>query len=337
MKSICITGGCGFVGSNLADALLADGHRVMALGRLDGRGVRANLAWLTERHPDGRFRAIPGDVRDTSVLTDAIGHVDAVFHFAGQASAAASVSDPRTDLATNLVGTFNVLEAARASGRKPVVIFASSNKVYGSLINKVLLDVGSRWDCPEQAQGIQEWQSLDPCSPYGCSKCAADQYVRDYHRTYGLPTVVLRMSCIYGLRQFGVEEQGWLVHFMRSALEGKPVTIYGDGKQVRDVLFIDDFVNLCKSVLEKPDVMTGEVFNVGGGPANTLSLLEALEEIGKLSGRDVGWTFAASRPGDQRWYVSDIRKAEQLLGWRPEVGVKEGVRRTWEWVKENFK
>ncbi|TLY46230.1 MAG: NAD-dependent epimerase/dehydratase family protein [Nitrospirae bacterium] len=267
-----------------------------------------------------------------SVIRDA----DVVFHLAAQVAVTSSVEDPHSDFEVNALGTLNVLEAARLSGRQPIVVFTSTNKVYGGMEDTMVVDRNAHYEYRDFPNGIPESQPLDFHSPYGCSKGAGDQYVRDYARIYGLPTVVFRMSCIYGPRQFGTEDQGWLAHFMIALVTGRPIMIYGDGKQVRDVLFIDDLVCAFRLAVERIETTRGQVYNIGGGPSNTLSVwVEYGEMLARLAGRRVSVLFSGWRPGDQRCYVSDIRKAYSDLEWRPEVDKEEGVRRLWKWVSSN--
>lgn len=331
-----VTGGAGFIGSNLVDSLLRDGQNVAIFDSLARPGTERNLNWLRTEHGDGRLRFVHGDVRDFESVRAAAQDADVIYHLAAQVAVTSSVADPRTDFDVNALGAFNVLEAARLSGRSPVVVFSSTNKVYGGMEDVAVVERESRYEYRDFSYGISESQPLDFHSPYGCSKGAADQYVRDYARIYGLRTVVLRQSCIYGPRQFGNEDQGWLAHFVISAATGRPITIYGDGKQVRDVLFIDDLVRAFRLAVENIDATAGQVFNIGGGPAHTLAVwAEFGELIAELKGQPIPVEYDAWRPGDQLCYVSDIRKAERLMGWRPQVDRETGVRRLWEWVSSN--
>lgn len=309
---ILITGGCGFIGSNVAQAFLKDRHHVTLYDNLSRPNVYRNLMWLILHNT--RIKFIQGNVEDQEKIEQVIKdlEIDVIFHFASQVGVTASILDPRFDFNSNVVGTFNVLEGARKSDKKPMIIFASTNKVYGDF---------------ETNKPISEKQPLSFCTPYGCSKGAGEQYVLDYSRIYDIPTVVLRMSCIYGTRQWGTEEQGWLAHFMFSKHQDKPITIYGDGSQVRDVLFIDDYVRLCKLLVENKDKVSGEAFNIGGGPENQISVMEAVKKIGNE------YKFEDWRPSDQRFYVSDIDKVKKVLGWKPEIGVEEGLKKLQEWVK----
>ncbi len=330
-----ITGGAGFIGSNLADALAADGWVVWIFDLLARPGVDRNLAWLQERH-GGRIRFIRGDVRDFPAVAEAVRQVDVIFHLAAQVAVTTSLIDPRTDFEINALGTLNVLEAARQARHRPIVLYTSTNKVYGAMEDVPVVEEATRYRYADRPFGIDERQPLDFHSPYGCSKGAADQYVRDYARIYGLPTVVFRMSCIYGPRQFGTEDQGWVAHFVISAMAGRPITIYGDGKQVRDLLFVADLVAAMRAAVERIDRTAGQIYNIGGGPENALSVWhEFAPLLAEILGRPLDPpSFGPWRPGDQKVYISDIRKAMRDLDWRPQVGVREGLRRLVEWVRE---
>ncbi|MCX8024651.1 MAG: GDP-mannose 4,6-dehydratase [Thermanaerothrix sp.] len=332
-----ITGGAGFIGSNYAARLIGQGHEVIIYDNLSRAGAVRNLEWLRTTYGEGAYRLIVADVRDASRLNEAVQGVDVIVHLAAQVAVTTSVTDPRTDFEVNALGTFNVLEAARLSGRDPIVIYASTNKVYGGMENVAVVEDKTRWRYQDLPEGCPETQPLDFHSPYGCSKGCGDQYVRDYARIYGLPTVVLRQSCIYGPRQFGVEDQGWVAWFVIAALLKRRLTIYGDGKQVRDLLYIDDLLDAYDAAIERIDQVAGQIFNLGGGPQNSISIWR---EFGPLLERLVGYSipvdFAEWRPGDQRVYISDIRKARQWLDWQPNVGVEEGVARLVTWVKNNL-
>ena len=330
MKTL-ITGGAGFIGSNLAHRLLSKGQEVVVYDNLARRGTEKNVAWLRQNHGEG-FQLIRGDVRDAQRLEKVVGEVDLIYHLAAQVAVTTSVLDPREDFAINTLGTLNVLEAARGCKAQPSVVFASTNKVYGALEGVEVVDKASRYDFANM-QGVSESYPLDFHSPYGCSKGAADQYVRDYARIYGLPTIVFRLSCIYGPRQFGNEDQGWLAHFLISSLLGYPITIYGDGKQVRDILYIDDLLAAFESAVEQVEVARGQVYNIGGGRENTISIwVEFKEILAELLGHSVEAKFSDWRPGDQRVYISDISKAHQELKWAPRVSVREGTKRLFDWV-----
>jgi CDP-paratose 2-epimerase len=261
----------------------------------------------------------------------------AVFHLASQVAVTHSVENPRHDLEVNLLGTFNLLEALRAQprGQRPVLIFPSTNKVYGSLRNVPVLEQPRRYAYAGSVQGISESQNLDFYSPYGCSKGAADQYVLDYARIYDLPSVVFRMSCIYGPHQYGTEDQGWVAHFLIFALLNKPLTICGNGKQVRDLLFVDDLIDAYLAAVDRIDRVKGEAFNMGGGIENSLSLLELMDWLNQRCPHPVAHAFSDWRPGDQRIYISDIAKAQEKLGWAPRVKVAEGLERLWNWVQSH--
>jgi CDP-paratose 2-epimerase len=283
-----------------------------------------------------RWELVEADVRDFGALRQATAGADVIYHLASQVAVTSSVLDPRHDFEVNALGTFNVLEAARRSERQPIVLYSSTNKVYGGMEDVVVVEGEADYAYRDYPWGISETHPLDFHSPYGCSKGAGDQYVRDYARIYGLPTVVFRQSCIYGPRQFGVEDQGWVAWFLIAAVTGRPITIYGDGKQVRDVLWVGDLLDLYERAIERIDVAAGQVYNVGGGPENTLSVWQELGPmLARLMGREVEVAWDDWRPGDQRIFVADIRKAEQELAWRPQIGKEEGVGRLYEWVAAN--
>ena len=332
-----ITGGAGFVGCNCADHFLGQGHEVVIYDNLSRAGGPANLAWLHGRH-DRRLRFIQGDVRDAKLLATSMQGAEAVLHLASQVAVTTSVENPREDFEINAWGTFNVLEAVRHQAPEAAFLYASSNKVYGGMEEVKVVQNEQNYKYADFAHGVPETFPLDFHSPYGCSKGAGDQYVRDYHRIYDLPTVVFRQSCIYGERQFGVEDQGWLAWFIIATHTGKPITIYGDGKQVRDVLYIDDLLDSYDLAVEKIDQVAGEVFNIGGGASNTLSVWSEFGPLlERLEGREIPVKHSDWRPGDQKIYVSDIRKAEKLLGWTPKTGVVSGIEALHKWVSENNK
>lgn len=322
-----VTGGIGFIGSNLSNRLLSEGHEVIAFDNIRRAGVRQNLDWLRARGGT-RFRFVEADVRDFAAVRRAMEGASAVFHLAAQVAVTTSLADPREDFEINAGGTLNVLEAARQIEPLPIVLYTSTNKVYGDLDHVRIAEKETRYVFEDLAEGVSESCPLDFHSPYGCSKGAADQYVRDYHRIYGLPTIVLRMSCIYGPRQFGNEDQGWVAHFALMAMRGGQLTIYGDGKQVRDLLYVEDLIDLMLSAVQHSNRTAGQVYNVGGGPSNTLSVwMEFRKLLINIAGRVPPVNFDQSRLGDQKVYVSDIRKAYEHLGWAPKVGVEEGLRR----------
>ncbi|WP_376792225.1 NAD-dependent epimerase/dehydratase family protein [Thermoflexus sp.] len=332
-----ITGGAGFIGSNLADTLASEGWVVWIFDLLARPGVERNLAWLQGRH-GGRIRFVRGDVRDFPAVAEIVRQVDVIFHLAAQVAVTTSLIDPRTDFEINALGTLNILEAARQARHRPIVLYTSTNKVYGAMEDVPVVEEATRYRYADRPFGIDEHQPLDFHSPYGCSKGAADQYVRDYARIYGLPTVVFRMSCIYGPRQFGTEDQGWVAHFVISAMSGRPITIYGDGKQVRDLLFVTDLIAAMRAAVERIDRVAGQVYNIGGGPENTLSIWQEFAPLlAELLGRPPDPpAFGPWRAGDQKVYISDIRKAMRDLDWRPQVSVREGLTRLVEWVREEL-
>jgi CDP-paratose 2-epimerase len=335
-KHYLITGGAGFIGSNYVARLLDRGERVTIYDNLSRAGGPANLSWLRGLYGGDSFYLVEGDVGDAVLLTATARDVDVIVHLAGQVAVTTSVLHPKKDFDDNALGTFNTLEAARLSGRNPVFLYASTNKVYGGMESVRVLEADTRYQYADYPHGIPETQLLDFHSPYGCSKGAGDQYVRDYQRIYGLPTVVLRQSCIYGPRQFGIEDQGWLAWFVIAAIQGKPITIYGDGKQVRDVLHVDDLMDAYDAAQMHIDTAAGQVFNVGGGPENTLSIwVEFGAILGRLLGMEIPISRSDWRPGDQKIFVSDIRKAERELAWKPKIGVEEGIQRLVAWVRDH--
>jgi CDP-paratose 2-epimerase len=335
-RNYFITGGAGFIGSNYVSRLLERGEKVTIYDNLSRAGAPRNLAWLHEKFGKDAFRLTVGDVRDAAQVTVSSRETDVIVHLAAQVAVTTSVVKPREDFEINANGTFNVLEAARLNERKPVFIYASTNKVYGGMEDVLVTEDATRWRYADLPLGCPETQPLDFHSPYGCSKGAGDQYVRDYARIYDLPTVVLRQSCIYGPRQFGVEDQGWVAWMIIAAVTGRPLTIYGDGKQIRDVLHVDDLLNAYDLAIAKIETVRGRVYNLGGGPQNTMSIwTEFGPLLEKLLGKPVPVGHGDWRPGDQKVFVADIRKAEQELGWKPKISVEEGVGRLFEWVSKN--
>ena len=332
-RPILITGGAGFIGSNLADRLAGEGHEILVYDALSRPGVERNLTWLKQRH-GGRITHIAGDVRDEDELVRAAAEAKAVFHFAAQVAVTTSLDDPREDFDVNVRGTINLLDAVRVR-RDPVpVIFASTNKVYGDLADVEFDTLHDRYEPKAFAarRGIDESRPLDFHTPYGCSKGAADQYVLDYARSFGVPTVVFRMSCIYGQRQMGTEDQGWVAHFLIRALEDKPITIYGDGRQVRDILDVGDAVKAYVSALANIDRVTGRAFNLGGGPANAVSLRELIEEMRAITHRDIHLSFEDWRQGDQRWFVANTAAAQAALDLPKRRDWRDGVAALAEWL-----
>lgn len=333
-NKILVTGGAGFVGSNLVAELARQGENVILFDNLSRKGTEKNLNWLREGWGE-KIDFRKADIRDLEALRDACGDAGIIYHLAGQVAVTTSVNEPRPDFEVNALGTFNVLEAARMSGNSPVLVFTSTNKVYGGMEDVEVEEGGKRYGFKDRPMGISEERPLDFHSPYGCSKGAADQYVRDYERIYDFPTVVFRMSCIYGPRQFGNEDQGWVAHFLISGMKGSPLTVYGNGKQIRDILYVDDLVRAFRIAVEKVDTARGRIYNIGGGPDNTLSLNELIEQMRNNFGYMVEPAFAEWRPGDQPVYVSDIRRAGKELGWEPLIGRDEGLRKLCDWIEAN--
>jgi len=334
-RSFLITGGAGFIGANYVHRLLKRGEKVTIYDNLSRRGAPLNLEWLQETYGEKSFQMVIGDVRDEALVTATAHDADIIVHLASQVAVTTSVLHPREDFEVNAIGTFNVLEAARSSGRNPVILYASTNKVYGGMEQIALVDEVTRWRYADLPYGVPESQPLDFHSPYGCSKGSGDQYVRDYFRIYGLPTVVLRQSCIYGPRQFGIEDQGWLAWMVIAAVTGHQITIYGDGKQVRDVLHIDDLLDAYDAALAKIDQAAGQVYNIGGGPQNAMSIwIEFGPMLERLLGKPIPIARNGWRPGDQRVFVADIRKARRELDWKPRIGVEEGVTGLFTWINE---
>ena len=324
---VLVTGGAGFIGSNLADRLAHDGHDVLVFDALLRSGVEANLQWLQRRHPQ-RIRAAVADVRDEAALRDAVRDASAVFHLAGQVAVTTSLANPREDFDVNLRGTFTLLDALRRRDDPVPLIYASTNKVYGDL-GDVALERRAEGYAPTdptlREYGVGEGRPLDFHTPYGCSKGAADQYVLDFNRSFGVPTAVMRMSCIYGERQMGTEDQGWVAHFLLRALRHEPISIFGDGYQVRDVLQVGDAVDAYLAAWQRIDTVGGRAFNLGGGPANAVSLRKVIAAIEDLVGHRVETRHADWRAGDQRYYVSDTRQAAEALGLRPATPWREGL------------
>lgn len=336
MQKYLITGGAGFIGINLADRLLSRGYDVTILDNLSRMGSEKNLDWLRQNHGKGSFQFIKADIRDEEATTKTINGKHVVFHLAAQVAVTTSVQDPRFDFEVNAWGTFNVLEAARKSKNAPIVIYASTNKVYGGMHDIAVIEKPSRYVYRDFPFGISESTGLDFHSPYGCSKGCGDQYVRDYWRIYEIPTVTFRQSCIYGKRQFGVEDQGWVAWFVIALVKGKPITIYGNGKQVRDLLYVDDLINLYESAVENIDICRGDVFNVGGGFSNSISIWHEFSNVFQDLMIDYQPpSYMDWRPGDQKIYISNISKVKDLLRWEPKVTVKEGIKFLHEWVVEN--
>ena len=329
-----ITGGAGFIGANLADRLARDGQDVLVFDALTRPGVARNLEWLKRRHPR-RVSAAVADIRDKGAVRDAAMRCSGVFHMAAQVAVTTSLTAPMDDFDINVRGTMHVLEALRRRADRVPLVFASTNKVYGDLHDVALTDESGAYlpqDPALRQHGVGEDRSLDFYTPYGCSKGAADQYVLDYARSFGLPACVLRMSCIYGPRQMGTEDQGWLAHFLISAIDGRPISIYGDGRQVRDVLFVDDAVEAYVRAAAQIDKVSGQAFNLGGGPANAVTLLDVLGAIGAATGHHPEVKFDDWRPGDQRYFVADTRRVCAALDLPPALGWQDGMGRLASWL-----
>ncbi|MGI9069888.1 MAG: SDR family NAD(P)-dependent oxidoreductase [Bryobacteraceae bacterium] len=330
---ILITGGAGFIGTNIARRYLTEDRPVHIFDNLDRSGVEQNVTELLRHYP-GRVQFTHADVRDRAAVEKAVSGAGAVYHLAAQVAVTTSLEDPLADLATNLMGTLHLLEAIRNVATKPSLLFTSTNKVYGRLASVALHERPTRHEPADGSLarlGADERQPLEFLSPYGCSKGSADQYVLDYARSFGIQAAVFRMSCIYGPYQLGSEDQGWVAHFLRQALKGEPITIYGDGKQVRDLLFVEDLVDAMLRVQENMPIAAGEAFNVGGGPENSSSLLELISEIELLTGSSVIVDRGPERLADQRWFVADTSKIRKLVGWSPRIGVREGLRALQNW------
>jgi len=337
MVRILITGGAGFVGCNLADYFLKKDYEVTVFDNLSRKGTEKNIEWLKSNHKN-KLKFIKNDIRNFNSIVDAVKNKDLIFHTAGQVAVTTSIENPREDFEINALGTFNILEAARQSSSDPFVVFTSTNKVYGNNVNKIsLIEKNTRYEFADSKyrNGIPEDFSTDADehTPYGSSKYTADIYVRDFSTIYGLNTITFRMSCIYGIRQFGNEDQGWVSYFIISSFFNRPIVIYGDGKQVRDVLYIDDLVRAFELVSQNIKKTRGKVYNIGGGTKNTMSLLELLDLLKKL-GLNPKYKFNEWRSADQKVYISDIKKTKEF-GWEPNVSPEEGVKKLLNWVKEN--
>ena len=334
---VLICGGAGFIGTNLASRLLAAGTRVLVYDDLSRAGVDRNLQWLKDTY-GSLLQFELGDIRDARALRRCLRDVSGVYHFAGQTAVTTSLVNPREDFEINALGAITLLEELRALRFPIPLLFTSTNKVYGDLGSIALRRRGSRYE-PQHpgilANGIDECCPLSFHSPYGCSKGAADQYVLDYARSYGMPNTVFRMSCIYGPHQCGTEDQGWVAHFLLQAIAGQQITLYGDGMQVRDVLFVEDLVDAMILAQDNATRLGGRAFNIGGGPRNVMSLLELLEIVGELEGQAPSVRFDDWRVGDQRYYVSDTRAFQSMTGWKHRTSVREGVAALHRWLIEN--
>ncbi|MBI2678510.1 MAG: GDP-mannose 4,6-dehydratase [Candidatus Koribacter versatilis] len=330
-RNVLIFGGAGFIGSNWAERLLAtSAAKVHLFDDLSRRGVRHNLEWLQRSADPQRLQVTVGDVRDPNAVARAVRNASEIYHLAAQTAVTRSLDDPRHDFDVNLGGTLNVLEAVREAGHRPFLLFTSTNKVYGEMGNRPLVVTRERYRYADGG-GVSETQPLDFHSPYGCSKGGAEQYVHDYARSYGIPTVILRMSCVAGPRQFGNEDQGWVAHFLYSAMAGVPVTIYGDGRQVRDVLYVGDLLNAFEAIVEKRGLTEGQIYNVGGGAENTTSLLELVGQIENMTGRRLRYATQPMRPGDQVIYVTDHARLTRETRWHPETSLRETLDAVLDW------
>lgn len=333
---IIITGGAGFIGANAASRYLRAGHEVIVVDNLSREGSQRNLEWL---QPQGRLSFVRIDLRDGEAVRRLFGRhrsADRILHLAGQVAVTTSVINPREDFEINALGTLNVLEAMRSASMEATAIYSSTNKVYGEMRDTTVIERDGRYEYGYLPNGISEAHNLDFHSPYGCSKGAADQYFIDYHRIYGLRTVVFRQSCIYGYRQFGVEDQGWVAWFLIASQLQHPITIYGDGKQVRDVLFIDDLLDAYDAAFAAGGKVVGKAYNIGGGLNNAMSLRELLAHIERRQERRIPYRIEDWRPGDQAIYVSDIRRAQAEMGWAPAISSNTGVDLLYDWVAANL-
>lgn len=337
-KGVLVTGGAGFIGTNLVQHLVAQGERVILYDNLSRPGVEQNLVWLMDTCGE-RLDVRVGDVRNTLLLEQAVAQSRQVFHFAAQVAVTTSLDNPANDFAINGQGTFTLLEAIRKAKEPPALLYTSTNKVYGGIDGCSVRKRGSRYEPVDprlRENGLDERTPLDFLSPYGCSKGCADQYVLDYARSFGINAAVFRMSCIYGPHQYGTEDQGWVAHFAISTLKGEPITLYGDGCQIRDLLFVEDLVEAMCRARDAMPRLSGNAFNIGGGPSRSVSLLELLEMLRELNGDLPPIVKDEWRTGDQRYYVSDTRKFTQATGWTPRHSVEEGVRRLYEWLGESL-
>lgn len=337
IKSILITGGAGFIGINTADHFLKKGIKVRIFDNFSKFGCESNIEWLKNNNKgkENNVEVIKGDIRDYDQISPLVDDVDVIFHFAAQVAVTTSVVNPKEDFDINAMGTLNLLESIRKSKNDPILLYSSTNKVYGKMDNVEVIGKGKRYEYKDIPKGAHESTPLDFHSPYGCSKGCADQYIRDYSRIYGLRSIVFRQSCIYGQRQFGMEDQGWVAWFIIASLLGKKITIYGDGKQIRDLLYITDLVEAFNLATKNIEKTKGKIYNIGGGAKNTLSLLELVDLLEGLLGKKIEYSYGDWRAGDQKVFVSNISKAEKDFGWVPRVDVKEGVKRLFDWVNRN--
>lgn len=331
---ILITGGAGFIGINSAKKFIEEGHEVIIFDNLSRKGSEDNINWLKKF---GDFSLVKGDLRNFDQIKKCFlnNKIDVVLHLGAQVAVTKSIENPREDFEINALGTFNICEAVRRYQPEAILLHSSTNKVYGKLEFIEVVEKEKRYEFKDLKFGISETTPLDFYSPYGCSKGCADQYVRDYARIYNLKTVNFRQSCIYGPRQFGIEDQGWVAWFTICSVLGKPVTIYGNGKQVRDILFVDDLIECYMKAIKNIEKIKGEIYNIGGGPMNTISILELISLLEEFSGNKIKYSFSEWRPGDQKVFICDIRKAKNDLGWCPKINVREGIKKLFDWVSEN--
>lgn len=339
MANIFITGGLGFIGSNLSDYLLSKTEdSVVIFDNLSRKNVIKNKEWLEQKYPQNpRLKIVKGDIRNFDALKKSMTDATKIYHIAGQVAVTSSIIDPKSDFDTNAYGTLNVLESARQLKTDPSLILTSTNKVYGCLKDYKVVEEKYRYDFNQFKEGISENAPLDPYSPYGCSKYCADSYFTDYSRIYGLKTLVFRMSCIYGYHQFGTEDQGWVSHFIISSLLNKPLIIYGDGKQMRDILFVEDLINAFQLAFNQIIKLKGQTYNIGGGPNNTTSLLELLRVLEQFLNHKIEYKFEDWRPGDQKVYYSNIQKAKRDFKWEPLISKMDGLQKLFKWVQNNIK
>ena len=337
MKTLLITGGAGFIGTNAVDYFASKNWKVIVLDNLSRQGSEDNLSWL-ESQNGYSIEFLQLDICDSQAIEKVLSdnNIDALIHLAGQVAVTESILNPKKDFEVNAVGTFNILEAMRKFSPETIMINASTNKVYGQLDHLKITQEQDRYQFESMFAGVSEEMPLDFHSPYGCSKGAADIYVIDYARIYELKATTFRQSCIYGPRQFGSEDQGWISWFIHAALFEKTITIYGNGKQVRDILYIDDLIYAYDLAINKPNQIKGEAFNIGGGVRHSISLMELIKMLTKIMKKDILYQFAAVRPGDQKVYISNAEKIKNLLGWEPEVSVETGIKNTLEWTQENI-
>lgn len=337
-KTVLITGGAGFIGINTAHFFLEKKYNIIILDNFSRRGVEKNIKWFKKNHKEN-YSIIKYDITKPSKRLDSIvKKADIIFHFAGQVAVTTSVEDPMNDFITNSLGTLVLLESIRRSQKNPILIYSSTNKVYGELLDVPIKEGKTRYEFKDLTSGINEDQGLDFHSPYGCSKGAADQYVRDYSRIYNLRTVVFRQSCIYGPHQYGFEEQGWVAWFMIAALRNKKITIYGNGKQVRDLLYIDDLINAYYLAIKKINIASGRIYNIGGGYKNSISIWQEFgPQIEKLFSKQLSPSYSKVRPGDQMIFIADTKKIRKELGWKAATTIGKGLKKIYSWMLENEK